>query len=778
MRSKNILWFEEIDKHNIPEAGGKGANLGELTQAGIPVPPGFVVTANAYYDFIRANRIDRMIKHLLSDLDPENTKELNRAAKEIQKTILESKFNPKLSEEIKRAYTYLYTHKKQGTFVAVRSSATAEDLPTASFAGQQMTFLNISGGGDVVKAVRQCWASLFEPRAIYYRIINQFEHMKVGIAVPIQSMIQSTRAGVLFTIDPVNNDKDVIVIDAAYGLGEAVVSGSVTPDRYYVEKKTLKILDKKIGKQTWMITKAKNKIGDMHKDIPKNMQKEQKLTDKEIVELAKMGEKIEKHYQTPQDTEWAVNEKNQIYFVQSRPVTTLTKKVPLTEVEGKKISAQSSEKPILRGAGASVGTASGIVKIIHGPAEIDKIKEGDVLVAEMTNPSYVPAMKRAAAIITDTGGVTSHAAIVSREMGIPCVVGSGTATHDLKNGMMVTVDGASGFVYKGKVKSMTENLGPKTEISTREKLQYREEVPITATKVYVNLAEPELAEEVAKLPVDGVGLMRAEFIVAAMGEHPKALIAAKKSKKYIDVLVEGMRKICEAFNPRPVVYRATDFKTNEYRALKGGAKYEPQEENPMIGYRGCFRYIKDPDLFNYELEAIKLVREKYNLENLWLMLPFVRTVRELKECKKLIEESGLEQNRKFKLWMMAEIPSNVILIDKFCDEGIDGISIGSNDLTQLTLGVDRDSQILAEEFDERNEAVIRSIGKIVEEARKRHITVSCCGQAPSVYPDFTEKLVQMGITSVSVNPDKIVDTRRLIASIEKKIILNKRLSKF
>ena len=774
MSSKNIIWFEEIDKHDIPEAGGKGANLGELTQAGIPVPPGFVVTAGAYFEFLKKNRIDRKIKQSLSGLNPEKAKELNRGAKEIQTAILHGKMDSKLSEEIIKSYTNLYTHKKQSTFVAVRSSATAEDLPTASFAGQQATFLNISGGEQVVKAVRQCWASLFEPRAIYYRIVNKFEHLKVGIAVPVQAMVQSEKAGVLFTIDPVNNDKDVVVIDAAYGLGEAVVSGSVTPDRYYVEKTPLKILDKNISKQTWKITKAKNKIGDIHADVKPDEQKKQKLTDKEILELAKIGLKIEKHYGSPQDTEWSIDNQGRIYFVQSRPVTTLTKKVPLTEVEGKKTDLGNKSKPILKGAGASVGVKSGLVKIIHGPAEIDKIKEGDVLVTEMTNPSYVPAMKRSAAIITDTGGVTSHAAIVSRELGIPCVVGAGTATHDLKNGMVVTVDGAGGLVYKGKINQSETINQPQTEISTKEKLQYREEIPVTATKVYVNLAEPEMAENMAKLPVDGVGLMRAEFIVAGTGVHPKELVK-EKPQKYINILAEGMRKICEAFSPRPVVYRATDFKTNEYKALKGGNKFESDEENPMIGYRGCFRYIKEPEMFGYELEAIKLVRDKYDLKNLWLMLPFVRTVDELKKCKELIENAGLVRSRNFKLWMMAEIPSNVIIIDKFLEAGIDGISIGSNDLTQLTLGVDRDSRILAEEFDERNEAVIRSIKMLTSACRAEHVTISCCGQAPSIYPDFTEKLVEMGITSVSVNPDKIIDTRRLIASIEKKILLNKKI---
>lgn len=773
---KNILWFEEIDKHNIPEAGGKGANLGELTQAGIPVPPGFVVTSSAYFDFMRENKIDRKVRGFLRGLDPEKTRELNYAAKEVQKLIFKSKINQKLAAEIKNAYNSLLTRKHQSSFVAVRSSATAEDLPTASFAGQQATFLNISGDDEVVKAVRQCWASLFEPRAIYYRIHNKFDHMKVGIAVPVQSMIQSERAGVLFTIDPVNNDKDVIVIDAAYGLGEAVVSGSVTPDRYYVEKKDLKIIDKNIGKQTWKITKAKSGIGDSHVTIAKSDQEKQKLTDEEIVKLAELGAKIENHYRSPQDTEWAIDEENKIYFVQSRPVTTIKKKVAVSEVDGKKIESDSlsKQKPILKGAGASVGVSSGIVKIIHGPEQIDKIKQGDVLVAEMTNPSYVPAMKRAIAIITDSGGVTSHAAIVSRELGIPCVVGTGTATHELKNGMMVTVDGASGMIYKGKITNKsTINNQQSTNITTKQMFEYRQEVPVTATKVYVNLAEPELAPEISKLPVDGVGLMRAEFIIAALGEHPKALVEAGKSKKYVEILAEGMRKIAEAFSPRPVIYRATDFKTNEYKALKGGAKFEPREENPMIGYRGCFRYIKDPELFGYELEAMKIVRDKYDLKNLWIMLPFVRTIDELRKCKKMIIDSGLEQSHNFKIWMMAEVPSNVILIDKFCDEGIDGISVGSNDLTQLTLGCDRDSQILAEEFDERNEAILRSIQIMIDECKKRNVSVSICGQAPSIYPDFTEKIIELGITSVSVNPDKIIDTRRLIASIEKKLILKK-----
>ena len=419
MPTKNIYWFEELDKHDIDKAGGKGANLGELTQAGIPVPPGFVVTASAYFDFLKYNRIDLKIKKLLSGLDPEKTKDLNCAAKEVQELIQKSKLSNQLAEQIRKAYTALYTHKGQSHLVAVRSSATAEDLPTASFAGQQRTLLNIFGADKVVEAVQDCWASLFEPRAIYYRIVNKFEHMKVGIAVPVQSMVQSKSAGVLFTLDPLNNDKDVIVIDAAYGLGEAVVSGSVNPDRYYVEKSDFRILKKEVNQQTWKITKNKDK-GNAHISIPKDEQKLQKITDEQIVELAKIGAKIEKHYHNlPQDTEWAIDEKGKIYFVQARPVTTVSKKVVVSKVDEKSVATgvdQSGKvgKPILKGAAASVGIATGPVKIIHSPEQIDLIKQGDVLVTEMTNPSYVPAMKRSAAIVTDTGGVTSHAAIISR----------------------------------------------------------------------------------------------------------------------------------------------------------------------------------------------------------------------------------------------------------------------------------------------------------------------------------------------------------------------------
>jgi pyruvate,water dikinase len=476
-----------------------------------------------------------------------------------------------------------------------------------------------------------------------------------------------------------------------------------------------------------------------------------------------LGDKIEKHYDFPQDAEWAI-EDGRIYMVQTRPVTTLKK----LKIEGEKPSfAKATEgKVILKGLGASLGMSSGKVVIIHSASEIDKIKKGDVLVTEMTNPDFVPVMKKAIAIVTDTGGRTSHAAIVSRELGIPCVVGTGGATTTLGNDQIITVDGMHGIVYEGKVEVPEEE---------REEMAASicEEAPVTGTKIYVNLAEVELAEKIAKKPVDGVGLLRAEFMIADIGEHPKAMLEAGKGQEFTDKLAKGLKTFAQAFAPCPVIYRATDFKTNEYRNLKGGEKYEPKEDNPMIGYRGCFRYIKDPDVFNLELEAIKKVRNEFGLDNLHLMLPFVRTIDEVVKIKKLLEKAGLQQDNSFKLWLMAEVPSIVFLMEDFCQLGIDGVSIGSNDLTQLILGLDRDSSLMAEEFDERNKAVLKAIEEIITTCKKYNVTVSICGQAPSVYPEITEFLVEKGVTSISVNPDVITSTRKLVASVEQKLLLSK-----
>jgi pyruvate,water dikinase len=744
----DVVWFMEVDKEDLPLVGGKGANLGELTKLEIPVPPGFIVTTQSYFHFLDESGIRTEIRGILKKLNPDNSKQLLKSATQIKELVTKSKMPQQIADEIKDAYERL-----EG-LVAVRSSATAEDLPEASFAGQQRTFLNIQGEDEVVSAVQECWASLFEPRAIFYREQHNLDHLKVGIAVVVQRMVQSEESGVMFTREPVTNEEK-IAIEAVYGLGEAVVSGGVTPDLYLVDKKSFATVHKMISRQEWQLIKRPKATKDIEETniklpVPDTLQGKQKLSDREIITLARLGAKIERLYKFPQDIEWAKGD-GKLYIVQTRPITTL-------KTHEEDILAELKDAPILlSGSPAGPGIGSGPVKIVVDAAKIDEVKKGDVLVAEMTTPDFVPAMKRAAGIVTDRGGRTCHAAIVSRELGIPCVVGTGEATKKLKPNQVVTVDGSKGNVYDGKievkVKPVTEKI-PTVRVKTH-------------TRVYVNLAEPELAEAVASRHVDGVGLLRAEFMIAQIGEHPRHMIKEKRGKEFADKLAKGLTAFAKAFNPRPVVYRTTDFKTNEYKNLKGGQDYEEPEENPMLGYRGCSRYIKELDVFKLEIEAIKRVRKKY--KNLWVMIPFVRTVEEMSEVKDLLEAEGLRQSNDFKLWMMVEVPSNVFLINKFIDVGIDGVSIGSNDLTQLILGIDRDSQKLAEAFDERNEAVLMALERVIKAAARKGITSSICGQAPSVYPELTAKLVEWGITSVSVNPDVLEKTRGIIAAAEQRL---------
>jgi pyruvate,water dikinase len=743
-RRKAVVWFNEVTKKDIPLVGGKGANLGEMTNAGIPVPPGFIVTAAAYFDFIAKSGLQGKIKALLDSVSIHDSKQLQDMALKVQQVIKNGAMPPETAREIEQAYV-----KMGRGLVAVRSSATAEDLPEASFAGQQATFLNVRGEKDVVKAVQDCWASLFGARAIFYRQEQGFDHFKVGIAVPVQRMVQSDSSGVMFTIEPSTNDKEKITIEAVLGLGEMIVSGDVTPDHYNVSKKDLKIVEKEIKKQEWKLVKkagAHGKSDNIKVDLTPEEQARQKITDDDILFLAKIGLTLEKHYNFPQDVEWA-KENDKIYIVQTRPVTT-TKKVA-------KAVHDIDATVLLSGAPASPGVASGPVKIVPDPSQIDKVLEGDILVAEMTTPDFVPAMKRAAAIVTDRGGRTAHAAIISRELGIPCVVGCEKATAILKDDQIITVDGSSGKVYPGKIK-----------VATEVKIRARGEVK-TKTKLLANLAQPEIVDRVATRDIDGIGLLRAEFMIAEIGEHPSYMIEQGRGNEFVEKLAAGLAKFAKAFYPRQVVYRTNDFKSNEYAALKGGEKYEQDEENPMIGYRGASRYITDIATFKLELDAIKKVREKY--DNLWVMIPFVRTVKEMESTVKIMAEEGLKRSPTFKLWMMVEIPSNVILLDKFIAVGIDGVSIGSNDLTQLTLGIDRDSAKLAATFDERNEAVMISIEKVVRTCKAMGVTCSICGQAPSVYPEITEKLVEWGITSISVSPDMIDITRDIIAKVEAKL---------
>lgn len=753
---KYILWFHEIDKDDVAKVGGKGANLGEMTQAGFPVPGGFVVTSAAYKHMIEVNNLEDKIKAILKDLNVEDATALNRASHQVQQLIERSPFPKDIEKQVYEAYDKL----GKDAWVAVRSSATAEDLPEASFAGQQETYLNVRGDASVIVHVRKAWASLFEPRAIYYRVQQGFDHFKVALAVPVQKMVQSDVSGIMFSINPVTNDKSRIVIEAVWGLGENIVQGAVTPDHYEVDKTTLELLEHKTVHQT--IEMVRSGEGNIQRKVPKSRQTKRKLSDQEAIEVAKLGKKLQQHYFFPQDSEWAI-ENGKLYVVQTRPITTVTattSKNAETKTQGKSISG----KLILEGQPASPGIVTGIVNILKSAKEINKIKHGDVLVTDMTTPDFVPAMKRAVAIVTNKGGQTSHAAIVSRELGVPCVVGTKTATTTLKQGRVITIDGAAGKIYESNLKPSSVNFAPKTEAYHEP-----EKILKTATKVYVNLGEPELAEDIAKRNVDGVGLLRAEFMMAGIGTHPKKLIKDGKSHLFVDQLAEGIGKICGAFGERPVVYRATDFKTNEYRHLKGGEQYEPEEPNPMLGYRGAYRYIHDPDVFDLELEAIKKVRNEMGHKNLSLMIPFVRNVKELKEVKKIVIASGLPRTQTFKLWMMVEIPVNVILLDEFIDVGIDGLSVGTNDLTMLMLGTDRDNETVASDYDERNPAVLWALQHIIRTAHKRGVTVSVCGQAPSSHPDVAEFLCKEGVTSVSVTPDVIDKTRQVLYDTEHKL---------
>ncbi|MDP3941020.1 MAG: phosphoenolpyruvate synthase, partial [bacterium] len=685
----------------------------------------------------------------------EKAESLQQVATHIKKVIMDGEMSEVLANDIIAAYKTLGGPMMQ-QLVAVRSSATAEDLPNASFAGQQETFLNVQGEANLLLKVKAAWASLFEARAIFYRNEQHFNHFRVGIAIVVQKMVASDKSGVMFTIDPVTNDTSKIVIEAVYGLGEMIVQGAVTPDHYELTKTDHQITVKTPVLQEKMMVKKgrENKI----LTVPKNEQKKQKISDKQIEKLAILGKQLEKHYYFPQDIEWAI-EGDDVYIVQTRPITTIdTKK----QIESHEQSSELSQmRVMLTGSPASPGISSGPVKIITSVKEIGKVVAGDVLVAPQTNPDYVPAMKKAVAIVTEKGGRTSHAAIVSRELGIPAVVGAEGATKTLKQEEVVTVNGKEGLVYKGGFQGKkTQDAGPIEHIKT-------------ATNVYVNLAQPDIAEKVSKMGADGIGLLRAEFMMANIGVHPKKMLRDGKRHEYIKKLAEQMAMFAKPFNPRPVVYRTGDFKTNEYRGLVGGKQYEPLEENPMIGYRGAFRYMHDPEVFDMELEAIKIVRNKMGLKNLWVMIPFVRTVAELISVKKLLSEAGLYRSNSFKLWMMVEIPSNFILLDEFINVGIDGVSIGSNDLTMLILGTDRDNSEVASEYDEQNPAVLWALERIITTAKRRKVTCSICGQAPSQYPDLVEKLVKWGVTSVSVSPDAINDTRKIVAAAEKKVFANK-----
>ena len=771
---KFIKWFEELGKGDVALVGGKGANLGEMTNAGIPVPPGFCVTAEAYKYFVENVKLEdgktlqEWIMDVIAQTNVDDSKQLQENTAKIRQKIIELPMLPEIAEEIERAYKELSQRfNKEAVYVAVRSSATAEDLPEASFAGQQETYLDVYGVDDVIDKVKKCWASLWTARATFYRAKQGFDHSKVYLSAVVQKMVNSETSGVMFTANPVTNDRNEIMINASWGLGEAVVSGSVTPDEYIVEKGTWKIKEKFIAKKEVMVVRnPETGKGTVYVKVadylgPEWVEK-QVLTDEQIIEVAKIGAKIEEHYGWPQDIEWAYDKDDgKLYIVQSRPITTL-KEAP---AEGEAVEGTEEMEVILKGLGASPGIGAGRVVVIFDASEIDKVKEGDVLVTTMTNPDMVPAMKRASAIVTDEGGRTSHAAIVSRELGIPAVVGTKEATKKLKTGDYVTVDGTRGVVYKGIVKSLVEKKEEKAEGG---QVVVAGAPLVTATKVKVNVSMPEVAERAAATGADGVGLLRAEHMILSIGQHPVKLIKEGKEEELVEKLAEGIRTVAAAFYPRPVWYRTLDAPTNEFKEMPGGED-EPDERNPMLGWRGIRRSLDQTELLKAEFKAIKKVVEE-GYDNIGVMLPLVANPDQIRKAKEIARSVGLEPHKDVEWGIMIEVPAAALIIEDLIKEGLDFVSFGTNDLTQYTLAIDRDNDRIAYLYDEKHPAVLKLIENVIKVAKKYGVETSICGQAGSD-PKMAKILVRLGIDSISANPDAVELIRKTVAQEEQKILL-------
>ncbi len=777
--NKFVLWFDELHREDVALVGGKSSSLGEMTSStSVPVPYGFATTAAGYRFFMEESGIEPKIKALLDTLtDVENSALLRQVTGEIRKVICGAEMPKELADAIRKSYKELA--KKVGEkdpFVAVRSSATAEDLPDASFAGQQDTYLNVQGADDVIQRVKECYASTFTDRATYYRVKQGFDHMEVALSAAIQMMVFSKAAGVMFTVDLINGNDENIFIEGSWGLGEYVVQGTVTPDNFTVSKKDMKIVNRMINDKHVQLVRKKG--GDCEeKPVPAEDISRQVLTDEQILELAEYAKQIEKHYGCYMDMEWGVDERDgKIWILQARPETVWSRKNKEGGPKPVDDGAITTERNVVvKGLPASPGRVGGRAHVILDPAKIDEFQEGEILVTTMTAPDWVPAMKKAKAIITDAGGMTCHASIVSRELGIPCIVGtksrSSEATETIKDGQIITVDATNGVVYDGILEDLVKKETASTEAGVTV---VAETFPVTGTKIYMNLGDPDLADKHSVLPCDGIGLMREEFIwTTAIHEHPLHLIATGREHVVIDGLAEGMRKVCQAMAPRQVIVRLSDFKSSEYRDLTGGDAYEPHEPSALLGWRGASRYY-DPkyiNAFRLELQAIRKVREEFGFKNLQVMIPFCRTVKEAETVINLMAEEGLVRSADFKVWLMAEIPANIILADQF-NKYVDGYSIGSNDLTMLVLGCDRDNETVQHIYDERNLAVKRTIKHLIEVAHRDGKTVSICGQAPSVYPDFCEFLVKSGIDSISVNPDAVKATKKMVAQIEQRIMLD------
>jgi pyruvate,water dikinase len=774
-----VLWFDVLRNTDVPIVGGKNASLGEMIHAGLPVPFGFAVTAYSYERYIVEKKLAEQIYGIIKDTvtNPNDPKQYDTASKRIRELMEKTPMPKDIETAIRDAYTELNRRLAlKDTFVAVRSSATAEDLPDASFAGQQETYLNVRGADDLIEKVIKCWSSLFTPRAIFYRNEKGFPHEKVFISVGVQKMVNSRAAGVMFTINPVTGNHDEIVIEGNFGLGETVVSGAVNPDDFIVDKSAMKIKERRIARKTIRYIRDPKTGKTIHQDIPEEEQKLVCISDAEILKLTELAKRIEKHYAKPMDIEWAIDQDlpypENMMLVQARPETVFGLKA--TEESKMEENKAQDLKIIARGISAGRrGYGVGKAKVVLNPEDAHKeMSKGDVLVTAMTDPDFVPFMKMASAIVTDKGGITSHAAIVSRELNIPCVVGTETATQTMKTGVEYTVDSRNGIIYEGV---LAQAVVPATNGGAA--VAQAEAAPVTATKIYMNLGTPEMIEQYKNLPFEGIGLMRTEFIMASsIGQHPMLFVENGEGQKFVDIFAENVAKVARAIQPRPVVVRFSDFKTNEYRGLKGGEKYEINEENPMLGWRGCSRYISKwySEAFRLECQAIKKCRGEWGLKNVYVMLPVVRTLWEAKAVLQIMKEEGLERSKDFKIWFMAETPSIAIMADEF-SKLVDGYSIGSNDMTQGVLMIDRDSERLGQMgyFDERDPSVKRIIAHLIKVAHENGCTVSICGEGPSNLPDFAEFLVRAGIDSISVNSDAVTATRKHVASVEQKIILER-----
>jgi len=746
----DILWLAEIKKEDIPSVGGKGASLGEMTAVGLPVPPAFVVTAQAFRRYLVGAGIEEELYSKLEGLDVDNAELLEKTANDVMDVIMKTDMPEALGKEIIGAY------RKMGdnVIVAVRSSATAEDLPDASFAGQQETYLNIKGDDDLLESIHKCWASLFGARAIYYRAKQGFDDRSVDIAVVVQKLVFSEKAGVMFSSHPVTGES-ITIIEGSWGLGEAVVSGTVSPDNYVFDQGAGRVVDRYIANKIVEIIPDGDK-GTIESEIEKERQDIPVLNDKEIKRLAKFAKIAEDHYENPQDVEWGIVGED-IYILQSRPITTIKK-----EKDKEEAKMEDGGKILLEGQGASPGVATGKVVIVSSIKDLGRVNEGDIMVAKMTNPDMVPAMRKASAIITDEGGMTCHAAIVSRELGTPAAVGTKKATKELTEGQTVTVDGEKGIVYEGTVSKGSDANQPGIQAS------FAAAPIITATSIKVNVSLPEAAKRAAATGADGVGLLRIEHLILGLGKTPNWFIRNDKEDEFVNELYTGIKTVMDEFNGKPVWVRTLDAPTDEFRNMKGGED-EPEEHNPMLGWRGIRRDLQSFDQFRLQVEAFKKLWDE-GYDNLGIMFPLVGHPDEFLQAKEMMYDLGVDVDEKT-LGIMVEIPSSAILIDDFIDAGIDFASFGTNDLIQYTLAIDRNNQNVADMYMPKHPAVLKIIKYAIDRCRRGGVECSICGQAGSD-PEMVKWLIETGITSVSANIDAVPKIRETAARTEAKIILD------